>query len=656
MQVKYKSDPQPAIETLFQDSQLAFYTCDQDGYITYYNKAAANLWGRKPVLGEELWCGAWKIYYPDGRVMPLGECPMALALKQQPLPSDNEIVIERPDHVFLNILVYPQLVFDSSGILTGAQNILVDITKEKTSEEKQAILSAIVESSDDAIISKSLNGIIMSWNKGAQKLFGYTEDEIIGKPINVLIPAELQEEETVIIGNIRAGNKIDHFQTTRITKWGKKVRISLTVSPLKDKMGKIIGASKIARDITEQLQKEEAIKLNSQRLELLNAVGKKISASLDEDSILQLITEDTANITGAAVGAFVYHMVDEQGEPNKLTAVYGAPKEAFENTTLFTPAFTDGAVVRIDDIAKDPRYGKNVPQHVGPDNQLHVVSYLAVPVEAISGEILGGLFFGHPEPGKFTAEHENIVSSIASQASVALNNCKLFTQVKKLSEKKDEFIALASHELKTPITSIKGYLQILQRSELDKAGTLFLEKSLNQINKLNALIGDLLDVSKVEAGKLTIQYERFDLKELLLDVIETFHYSSKTHKIIFKSSADKTLVDADKQRIEQVLINLLSNAIKYSPNAEVVTVELSISDTELTVSVQDNGIGLSKQHQKNIFTRFYRADGHANISGLGLGLYLSKEIIQQHKGMIDVISEPGKGSTFYFSLPLKHEV
>jgi PAS domain S-box-containing protein len=656
MPVKYKSSPQSDVATLFHDSRLAFYTCDRNGYITYYNKAAAALWGREPVIGEELWCGSWKIYYPGGRVMPLDECPMALTLKQQPLPADNEIVIERPDSTFLNLLVYPQPLFDANGLLTGALNILVDITPKKTGEEKQAILSAIVESSDDAIISKSLKGIIMSWNKGAQKLFGYTEDEIIGKPITVLIPPELQEEETVIIGNIKAGNKIDHFRTTRITKWGKKVKISLTVSPVKDNMGRIIGASKIARDITEQLQKEEAIKLNSQRLELLNAIGKKVSASLDEDSILELITTDTANITGAAVGAFVYNMLDEHGQANQLTAVFGAPKEALENSGLFTPEFLNSTLIRVDDITKDSRYGKKAPQEVGGNGQPVITSYLAVPVETVSGEILGGLFFGHPEPGKFTAEHENIVSSIASQASVALNNCRLFTQVKNLSEKKDEFIALASHELKTPITSIKGYLQILQRSDLDKAGTLFLEKSLNQINKLNSLIGDLLDVSKVEAGKLTIQYESFDLKELVLDVIETFHYSSKTHKITFSSSADQIFVEADKQRIEQVLINLLSNAIKYSPNAELVVVELNASENEAKLSVKDKGIGLSEQHQKNIFTRFYRADGNENISGLGLGLYLSKEIILHHRGTIDVISEPGKGSTFYFSLPVKHQV
>jgi PAS domain-containing protein len=190
---------------LVMGSPVAIYTCDKNGYVTFYNEAAEKLWGRSPEIGVDLWCGSWKIYYPDGRPMPLDQCPMALTLKGNLFFNGEEIVIERPDNTFLNLLVFPRPLLNDAGESIGAYNTLVDISNQKTGEEKQAILSAIVESSDDAIISKNLNGIITSWNAGATKIFGYTEDEIIGKHISVLIPKQLQAEEEIIISNIKSG-------------------------------------------------------------------------------------------------------------------------------------------------------------------------------------------------------------------------------------------------------------------------------------------------------------------------------------------------------------------------------------------------------------------------------------------------------------------
>jgi signal transduction histidine kinase len=283
---------------------------------------------------------------------------------------------------------------------------------------------------------------------------------------------------------------------------------------------------------------------------------------------------------------------------------------------------------------------------------LPVVSYLAVPVISSSGAVIGGLFFGHQEPGVFTIDHEVLVSSIASQAAVALDNSKLFEEVKALSAKKDEFIALASHELKTPLTTIKGYLQVLDRAEKDQASKSFISKMLKQVDKLNALISDLLDVSKVEAGKLKLDLELFDLRALVEEVTETLNYTNKTHQIIFQGEGEAVWIKADKQRMEQVMINLLTNAIKYSPNANRVQISLKQADGEVTITIKDQGMGLTTDQQKQIFTRFYRAEGNANIPGLGLGLYLTKEIIDRHHGKIGVYSLPEKGSEFYFSLPL----
>ncbi len=644
-------------QSLIEDSPLAIYTSDQDGRLTYFNSAAVQLWGRVPVMGEDFWSGPWRIHFPDGRPMNLSDSPMAKALHQIARFENQEIVIERPDQTFKRLLVFAIPTFDDQGTFSGTQNTFVDITAKTSYETKQSVLSAIVESSDDAIISKDLNGIISSWNQGAQRIFGYTETEVIGKPVSILIPTERLKEEDNILGQIRQGNKVKHFETIRMTKIGKLIPISLTVSPVKDVSGNIIGASKIARDITEQVEAQASIKRNAQNLELLNSIGKVILEQLEVKEVLQQVTDVTTQITGASFGAFFYNTYDDNGEAFMLYTLSGASSAQFESlgmprhTALFKPTFSNSEVIRVDDVTMDSRYGKNMPLFGMPSGHLDVKSYLAVPVVSANGEVIGGLLFGHPEVGQFRAEHEDLVESIASQAAIALENSRLFEEIKTMSDKKDEFIALASHELKTPLTTIKGYLQLLAKKKQDRVNALFIEKTLDQVAKLNALIADLLDVSKIEAGKLQFNLEHFDLRLLLKEVMETFPYTYKTHKIIFHDANEPAIVYADKQRIEQVINNLLTNAIKYSPAADLVEISLFKDAEVVTVRVKDYGIGLKEEHKSKIFTRFYRADGVVNVSGLGIGLHLTKEIIDRHNGQIGVESTFGVGSEFYFTLP-----
>lgn len=644
-------------KSILEDSPLAVYTNDQNGHLTFYNNAAVHIWGRSPVLGEDIWAGPLKVYYPDGRPMDFAQSPMAKALANLQRYENEEVVIERPDNSFRRLLVFSIPTYNAAREFSGTHNTFVDITEKTSYETKQSVLSAIVESSDDAIISKDLNGIISSWNEGAERIFGYKEKEVLGKPVSILIPKPRLKEEDNILSQIRQGNKVKHFETVRLTKFGKQIPISLTVSPVKDMSGKIIGASKIARDITEQVEAREAIKRNAENLELLNSIGKVILEKLDVEQVLQQVTDVTTRITGAAFGAFFYNTFDEEGESFMLYNLSGAPRHAFEklgmprHTDLFKPTFSGNEVIRVDDITKDPRYGKNLPLFGMPAGHLDVSSYLGIPVVSTTGEVIGGLLFGHPLPGKFTAQHEDLVGSIASQAAIALDNSRLFEEIKTMSDKKDEFIALASHELKTPLTTIKGYLQLLAKKEQDDVNALFVNKTLDQVAKLNALIADLLDVSKIEAGKLQFNLEHFDLCLLLREVMETFPYTNKTHRIVFNDSGSCAFVYADKQRIEQVINNLLTNAIKYSPNADLVEVSIKKEDGQVTITVKDYGIGLKEEHKRKIFTRFYRAEGDVNVSGLGIGLHLTKEIVERHNGIVGVESKFGKGSVFFFSLP-----
>jgi PAS domain S-box-containing protein len=253
---------------LLQALPVAVYTTDAAGHITFYNDAAAELWGVRPELGKSEFCGSWKLYWPDGTPLPHHECPMAQALKERRPVRGMEAIAERPDGTRVPFIPYPTPLFDASGTLIGAVNTLVDITERhqaeqriRESETRYRGIAAIVESSQDAVLTKNLDGVITSWNHGARQLFGYTAEEVIGKPVTILIPAERLDEETVILARIRRGERIDHYETSRQRKDGSIVDISLTVSPVRNQEGKIIGASKIARDITERRRAEEQQRL-----------------------------------------------------------------------------------------------------------------------------------------------------------------------------------------------------------------------------------------------------------------------------------------------------------------------------------------------------------------------------------------------------------
>jgi PAS domain S-box-containing protein len=242
---------------MVQNLAVPVYSTDAAGRITFYNDAAASLWGRRPKLGEDWWCGSWRLYWPDGTPMGHDECPMAVTLKTGCAARGAEAIAERPDGTRVPFLAYPTPLRNGAGELLGAVNMLVDIAERKRNEEAAQHYAAIVESSDDAILSKDVNGVITSWNDGAHRLFGYTSQEAVGKSVTLLIPVDRHDEEPRILERIRRGERIDHYETVRQRKDGSLVDISLTVSPIRDSRGNIIGASKIARDITERKKAEE---------------------------------------------------------------------------------------------------------------------------------------------------------------------------------------------------------------------------------------------------------------------------------------------------------------------------------------------------------------------------------------------------------------
>jgi PAS domain S-box-containing protein len=243
----------------------AIYTTDAEGRLTHFNPAAVKLSGRIPELGTDQWCVSWKLYYPDGTPMSHDKCPMAVALKEGRVVRGEEAIAERPDGTRIWFEPYPTPLRNAEGRIVGGINMLLDVTERKRREQVTALLGAIVDSSDDAILSKDLNGVITSWNKSAERMFGYTAQEAIGQSGASLIPADRLREESQIIEKIRRGEGFEHFETVRVRKVGSTLNVSLTLSPVRDAAGRIVGASEIARDITERKKAEENLAEASRR-------------------------------------------------------------------------------------------------------------------------------------------------------------------------------------------------------------------------------------------------------------------------------------------------------------------------------------------------------------------------------------------------------
>jgi PAS domain S-box-containing protein len=241
-----------------------------DGVIAWFNSRAAELWGRAPVIGDtdERFCGAHKLFYPDGSYMAHCDTPVALALNTGASVHDQEVAIEKPDGSRVSVSVHIDPIRDENGSIVGAVNFFHDITERKRSERAVGLLAAIVNSSDDAVVSKNLDGIITSWNKGAERIFGYTAEEAIGRHIFLIIPADRRDEEAMILERVRRGEQVEHFDTVRVRKDSTLIDISLTISPVKDAAGRIIGASKVARDITQRKESEQALAERARLLDL----------------------------------------------------------------------------------------------------------------------------------------------------------------------------------------------------------------------------------------------------------------------------------------------------------------------------------------------------------------------------------------------------
>jgi signal transduction histidine kinase len=342
------------------------------------------------------------------------------------------------------------------------------------------------------------------------------------------------------------------------------------------------------------------------------------------------------------------------------------------NTAVFAPTFTGDGVVRSDDITKDPRYGKNAPRKGMPEGHLPVRSYLAVPVKVHTGEVIGGMFFGHPRVGVFDEESERVATGIAAQAAIALDNARLYADLRRSEENekaaraaaeragrmKDEFLATLSHELRTPLNAILGWTFLLQKGADDpervQRGIEVIERNARVQTQL---ISDLLDISRIVSGKMRLEVQRVELPAVIEAALESIRPAADAKDVRLQTVIEPITeaIHGDPARLQQIIWNLVSNAVKFTPKGGRVQVVLARVNSHVEIRVSDTGEGIAPEFLPRLFERFTQADASAarEHTGLGLGLALVKQLVEMHGGQVRAASDGiGKGSTFVVVLPL----
>ena len=643
-----------------ESSDDAIVSKDLNGTIVSWNRAAERMFGytATEAIGQSI-----RMIIPADRQaeedMVLGRIRAGQAI------THFETIRQRKDGTLIPISLTVSPIHDDAGQVIGASKIARDLSEHAQGETARRRLAAVVESSDDAIIAKDLTSIITSWNPAAERMFGYTAEEAIGKSIRMLIPDELQSEEDVVLARIRAGEKLDHYETVRQRKDGARLNISLTVSPIRNAAGEIVGASKIARDVTERARLQQLASEQARDHERLGEVGAIVASTLDRETILQKVTDIATELTRAAFGAFFYNVTDpESGDAYKLYTLSGAPRQAFAKfpnpraTAVFAPTFHGEGPVRLADVTQDPRYGQSAPYHGMPPGHLPVRSYLAVPVKGVAGDVLGGLFFGHPAIGAFTEQHERLAAGVAAWASVALENSRLYAEAQTANRMKDEFLAVLSHELRTPLNAIVGYSRLLRGNILsgEKAAR-GLETLERNAMWLTQIVEDILDVSRIVAGKIRLDVQPVELPLIVDNAVATVQPAADAKQVRVHTIVDPRVgpVSGDPGRLQQVVWNLLTNAVKFTPKKGRVQVRLERVNSHIEIVVSDTGIGIGPDFLPHVFERFRQAEAGTTrrTGGLGLGLAIVRHIVEMHGGTVEASSAgEGQGATFRVRLPL----
>ncbi len=508
---------------------------------------------------------------------------------------------------------------------------------ERADEGGRLQLAAIIESSDDAIISKTLEGVITSWNPGAERMFGYTRQEAVGRSMLMLFPPDRVNEEQEILTRIRRGERMEHFETARIRKDGTRIEVSVTISPIKDGHGRIVGVSKIARDITEQKRSER---------QLLEAVRemRDIRAALDEHSIVA-ITDAAGKITfvnDKFCAISQYSREELMGKDHRIINSGLHPKEFIRNlwATIGRGGVWQGEI-----------------RNRAKDGSLYWVATTIFPRFNEAGK-----------PLQYISIRTDITQRKADEAELQRFAADLAEKNKEL----ETIVYTVSHDLRSPLVNVQGFGKQLNRAcekiqaalvagrdgqvaaaDLKAPVEVAIPQALKFINagvhKMEMLLNGLLRFSRL--GRVAFTIQPLDVNVMMAEITAAMRFQiDETKSVVTVEDLPNCM--GDRAQTGQAFANLLDNAVKYrDPGRPLrVTVSGRVEGGMSVYAVADNGLGIAPDHQVKAFEIFHRLNPESG-SGEGLGLTIAQRVLEREGGRIWIEGQEGVGSTFFVALP-----
>jgi PAS domain S-box-containing protein len=541
----------------------------------------------------------------EGAVIGLANHTVLIALDGSEIPIDDSAAPIR----------------DDNGELQGAVLVFRDVTPRRQAEATRRLLASIVKSSDDAIISKDVRGVITSWNTGAERIFGYSAKEAIGQPISIIAAPDRIDEMPRILERIRKGERIDHFETVRRAKDGTLVNISLTVSPVHDAEGNIVGASKVARDITEQIRVRRELAEQRERLRVtLNSIGDAVITT-DQDGMVTYLNPVAENLTG-------WRNADAAGKllPEVFRIVNEQSRQTVENPAF--RALREGKIVGL----------ANHTVLMGRDGRELAIDDSAAPIRDEHGNIVGTVL-----------TFRDVTERRAAESRLERQTAELL----RTNDELNQFAYAVSHDLREPLRNIVNFSELLVREHNNRPGSedeTFTRFIVEGVHRMETLLDDLLAYSQM-GGPQELPPRLLDTNEIVGKTLANLRATIAETGARITSDRLPSVVGYEVQ-LSQLFQNLIGNAVKYrSELPPEVHIGARRDGDEWIFSVRDNGIGIDPQYRKMIFGVFKRLHGR-DIPGTGIGLAICSKVVERFGGRIWVESVPGEGSEFFFSVPI----
>jgi PAS domain S-box-containing protein len=604
----------------------AVITTDREGQIASINSVASSLtgWTEESALGQPL-DTVFRIVNEETK-LPV-ENPATRSLREGAIVGlANHTSLISKDEKERPIDDSAAPIRTGDGVTVGCVLIFRDISERRAMEREAArqlhtsrLLASIVESSDDAIVSKTLDGVIQTWNSAAERIFGYSAEHAVGRHISLIIPPDRLKEEDRILARLKAGERIDHYETVRQRSDGRRVEVSLSISPLLDSEGRVVGASKIARDITERKRAEA----DRRRLASVVENSTDFIGICDMDLVPYYVNRAGLHLVGLG-------SLDEACRTPVREFFF--PEDQSQIVDSFVPA-----VLARNDGETEVRF-----RHFTTGAAIWML-YRVFALTNAEGERIG---------------LATISRDITQRRQLEEDLRKLAAELSEGNRRKDEFLAMLAHELRNPLAPIVNGLQVLRltASENSDAHSAY-DMMERQVSQMVRLIDDLLDVSRIARGKIDLKRERVDLAPIVRQAAEVVGQACADKKhVLHVTVPDMPIyVDGDPTRIAQVIGNLLTNACKFTDPGGAIWLKLESENETAIVRVRDTGAGIERDHLSQIFQMFHQIDSTREKSqgGLGIGLSLAKSIVELHGGTIDVFSEgTGQGAEFVIRLPI----